>query len=156
VAQTKTKSRRTTKGAKSKTGAAKRTGRAKAQSSAQKSASSAPSPTDAAANAAAAKVAALNGTRAAGKALAAAVERAKTPLIVGGAATAGVVGGLAIHRRNSRSRLGLNGLSGIPLPVRDGRLDLDAIAAAAHRAGSLGQQLHEIGNALEHAQKGRK
>jgi hypothetical protein len=48
--------------------------------------------------AAIARQAALNGTKAAGRAVAAAGRQAKTPLIVGGAAVAGIVGGLAVRR----------------------------------------------------------
>ena len=48
----------------------------------------------------AAKLAAANGTKAAGRAIAAAGQRAKTPLIVGGAALAGVAGGLVLNRRS--------------------------------------------------------
>lgn len=60
---------------------------------------------DAAANAALAAKAALAGTRAAAQAASLTVSRAKTPLVVGGSAAAGLAGGLAvIHRRRSGKR----------------------------------------------------
>jgi hypothetical protein len=112
-----------------------------------------PSKQTPAANAAVAKTAAIAGTKAAGRAVAVAAERVKTPLIVGGAATAGVIGGLIVHRRSSRS--GRNGFSRIHLPLRDGKLDLSTIAAAAHKAGELGQQANELGTALDRVQRGK-
>jgi hypothetical protein len=97
-------------------------------------------------NAALAGRSAMAGTKAAGRAVAAVAERTKTPFIIGGAA-AGVAGGLMLQRRRSRS--GTNGLSGI---FRDGQLDLGAIAAAARKAGDVGQQLGDIGKAIERTQ----
>jgi hypothetical protein len=58
----------------------------------------------ASANAALAGRAALAGTKAAGRAVASAADRAGTPLIVGGAAAAGVIGGLAIDRARHNKR----------------------------------------------------
>lgn len=57
-------------------------------------------PVDAAANAALAGKAAVAGARAAGKAVSMVASRAKVPLIAGGSAAVGLVGGLAvIHSR---------------------------------------------------------
>jgi hypothetical protein len=85
--------------------------------------------------------------------VAAATERAKTPLIVGGAAVAGVVGGLVVKRLNNGSRSNGMRLRDIPLPIRDGKLDLDAVASAAQSVGSFGQQLGDVANALKRVQK---
>jgi hypothetical protein len=65
-----------------------------------------PEPTGPAGNAALAGVAALAGTRAAGKAISVAASRSKMPLIAGASAGAGLLGGLAvIHRlRNVQRR----------------------------------------------------
>jgi hypothetical protein len=54
----------------------------------------------AAANAVAAREAAAAGARAAGKAVSGAAAKAKMPLIAGGAALAGLAGGLAVMRRS--------------------------------------------------------
>lgn len=64
-----------------------------------------PSSVDAGANAALAGKAAVAGTLAAGKAASLAFSRARLPLIAGGSATAGLLGGLAvIHRRRGGRR----------------------------------------------------
>ena len=57
-------------------------------------------PVGAAANAVAAREAAAAGARAAGKAVSGATAKAKMPLIAGGAALAGLAGGLAVMRRS--------------------------------------------------------
>ena len=121
----------------------------KAPSAAKK----APSAAKGASEAAAARQAAVAGTKAAGRAVATATERAKTPLIVGGAAVAGVVGGLVVKRLNNGSRSSGMRLRDIPLPIRDGKLDLDAVASAAQSVGSFGQQLGDVANALKRVQK---
>jgi hypothetical protein len=105
-------------------------------------------------NAIAAKDAAAAGTKAAGKAVAAAASKAKTPLIVGGAAIAGVAGGLVAKNRVSSSKRGRR--PRFSLPTRDGKLDLDAVASAARRVGAMGEQVGEIANALERAGLSKK
>jgi hypothetical protein len=91
--------------------------------------------------------AALAGTKAAGKAVGAAVSKAKGPLLAAGVATAGVVGGLAIAGRRSRSK------SRLRLPS----LDIDRAADAAKRVGAYGQQVADIADAVQTARKsGRK
>jgi hypothetical protein len=99
-------------------------------------------------NAAAAREAAAAGTRAAGKALAGVARQAKVPLVIGGAATAGLVGGLAVRARAKRSSRRFGG--GLPLPMRDGKLDLEAIEAAAKRLSSVTNQIGEIAGAMRH------
>ena len=77
----------------------------KAKKGVQRAAKDVAAPIDAAANAVLAGKAAVAGTRAAGKAVSLAVSRARVPLIAGGSATAGLVGGLAvIHRRRNGKR----------------------------------------------------
>jgi hypothetical protein len=107
---------------------------------------------------------------AAGKAVAAAAGKLKTPILVGGAALAGVVGGTAIRNRitSTRSRgLGAR-LKNVSLPKpRKGvdldaltKLDFDKIAAAAERVGTYGRQIDEVAGAVrrasESAKKGKK
>ena len=149
-----TTSKRTAKkkgGSAKKSGAAKRTAtRSAKKPRARPQAEKLPERAEAAANAAAAGKAAVAGTKAAGRAVAVVAERGKKPLIVGGAAMAGVLAGLIALRRNGGSNhLG----SGRWIPMRDGRLDLDAIAEAAKTAGSFGQQLSDIGTAIETVQR---
>ena len=63
-------------------------------------ASKVPNPVGRGANAAAAAVHAAKGTRAAGQAIGAIAGRAKKPLIVTGAAVAGVAAGLTLSKRS--------------------------------------------------------
>ena len=98
---------------------------------------------------AAARKAAAAGTRAAGRAVVAAAKEVSPPLIVGGAALAGVVGGLAVRARETRSRS--TRLGGM-LPFRDGQLDLDAIAAGAENASSVGRQVGQLARSLKQVQ----
>ena len=145
MAQAKTsKSTRTSKGSAKRSGTAKKASPkprrkdAKRKPAAKKRSSA--KPVD---NAAAAREAAAAGTRAAGKAAAIVIERAKVPLAVGGAAVAGIAGGLAVRNRARSRRRGLG------LALRDGRLDLDSIAAAARRLGAFSNQVSEVAAAMQ-------
>ena len=104
----------------------------------------------AAANAAQAQLHALAGTRAAGKAVSAATSRARTPLIAGGAALAGLAGGLALINR-ARNGSGLGRRSS-----KDGAFDLDSIASAAKRLSSFGDQVGVIASAVQGLSEGSK
>jgi|SRR5215208_5100721 len=84
--------------------------------------------------------AALAGTRAAGRAVVLAASKAKAPLIAGGAAAAGLAGGLALTSERKRKRRGPS-------------FDLDSATAAAKRVGSYGQQIAEVAEALEQTRK---
>lgn len=79
---------------------ATKTPKAKARKASKKVAA----PVDAAGNAAMAGKAAVAGTRAAGKAVSMTVSRAKVPLIAGGSAAAGLLGGLAVIRRRKHGK----------------------------------------------------
>ena len=95
----------------------------------------------AAANAAMAGKSAAAGTRAAGKAARIAVSEAKVPLITGGAALAGLAGGLAVLRRRNDFR-------------SNGVLDLDKLISGAQRLGSFGEEVGELAAALQRATQG--
>jgi hypothetical protein len=99
-------------------------------------------------HAAAAQKAAAAGTRAAGKAVGVLAERAKVPLALGGAAVAGIAGGLAVRNR-ARSRR-----RGFGLALGDGKLDLDSLAGAAKRLGAFSNQVGEVAAAMQ--QDGQK
>jgi hypothetical protein len=72
------------------------------------------------------------GTRAAGKAAAA----AKVPLIAGGAALAGIAGGVALVRRRMSAS-------------SDGGFSLDNAISGLQRVGSYGEQLGALASALQ-------
>jgi hypothetical protein len=101
-------------------------------------------PVGAAANAALAGKAAAAGTRAAGKAVSSAVSRAKVPVIAGGAAAAGLVGGLAVIRRHQGGTR------------RNGAFDFDNIIAAAQRLGSFGEEIGRAATAIQRATESPK
>jgi hypothetical protein len=66
---------------------------------------------------------------------------AKVPLIAGGAAIAGLAGGLALlNRGRGGSR-------------KNGALDLDAIASAAQRLSQFGDQVSQIAGAMSEGSK---
>src|SRR3954447_13331565 len=78
-------------------------------------------------NAAAAKQAAAAGTRAAGLAVTGAAQRAKVPLMMGGAAAAGLAGGLVAIRARAKRR--------------QPKLDLSAVGSAAKQLSELTGQV---------------
>jgi hypothetical protein len=110
-----------------------------------------PNPADRGANAAAAAAAAAKGTKAASHAVAAVATRAKKPLIVGGAAVAGVAGGIALRHRGGAGRRRLP----FGLQMRNGNLDLSSIASGAQRVGQIGQQISELAAAADRASGGK-
>ena len=92
----------------------------------------------------------------AGKTLGAAMSKAKTPLIVGGTAVAGVAAG-AVARGRLRKRRSKNPLArlralSLPKPSLD-RLDLETVKSAADRVTAYGKQASDMASALEKTQK---
>jgi hypothetical protein len=106
--------------------------------------------------------AAANGTKAAGKAVSTAVGKLKTPLLVGGAAVAGVVGGVAVRSKTKSKRGPLSGLhmpgngKGIDLDRMRKSIDFDKVASTARRVGSYGRQVGEVATAVERASTAAK
>ena len=102
-----------------------------------------------------------------------AASKAKTPLMVGGAAiagVAGVVGGAAIRNKIQGNRAGpvrkrLNGFH-MPNMPKPGKaidvdkmrksVDLDKVASTAQRVGTYGRQVGEVAGAVERASKAAK
>jgi hypothetical protein len=100
-------------------------------------------PNGAGANAALAGKAALEGTRAAGKAVGVATSKAKVPLVAGGGLAAGLAGGLALVRRRNGHR-------------HHGAPDLGPVISAARRAGSFGEELGRVAALVEKASAASK
>jgi hypothetical protein len=111
----------------------------KPSTSQQPAQQAATAPLDATANAALAGQAALAGTRAAGRAVTLAAERAGVPLAAGGGLAAGVAGGLAVVRRRRRRRAG----------------GFD-VASAAERVGALGEEIGRVAIVIQKAADGSK
>ena len=102
-----------------------------------------------------------------------AASKAKTPLMVGGAAiagVAGVVGGAAIRNKIQSNRAGpvrkrLNGFH-MPNMPKPGKaidvdkmrksVDFDKVASTAQRVGTYGRQVGEVAGAVERASKAAK
>jgi hypothetical protein len=77
----------------------------------------------------------------AGQAVGTAAGRAKVPLLAGGAALAGIAGGVAIGARGLRRRKVL----GVPVPRRSVlKSSTKNLAEAAKEAGKLGRQMGEL------------
>ena len=72
-----------------------------------------------------------------------AVSRAKVPLIAGGAAAAGLAGGLAALNRRRGAR-------------RNGSFDLDGMITAAQRLGSFGEEIGRAATVIQRATEGSK
>jgi hypothetical protein len=86
--------------------------------------------------------------------------KAKTPLVAGGAALAGIAGGLALKSKaNSQrplNRLRSNGLSQAVKKIDLSKIDLDAITSAAHQVRSIGEQVGDLADAADKTRKKHK
>jgi hypothetical protein len=158
--KSKSRSNGTTSSSRKKTsaGSSRSGASAKGRDSASKSTSKAASTASKAAEpATAAREAATAGTVAAGKAVAAAAGKLKAPILLGGMAVAGVVGGAAIRNRiaSTRSRGFGRRLSSLDLDSLT-KLDFDKIAAAADRVGAYGRQIDEVAGAVRRASETAK
>ena len=86
--------------------------------------------------------------------------KAKTPLVAGGAALAGVAGGLAVKSRNE-SRRPIKSLRSVSLPkslknADLSKLDLNAVTDAARRISSIGEQVGDVADAADKTRKKHK
>jgi hypothetical protein len=86
--------------------------------------------------------------------------KAKGPLLAGGAALAGVAGGIALKSRD-QNRRPIKRLTSVHLPksVRNldlGKLDADKLAKAARRVQSIGEQVGDVADAAEKTRKKHK
>jgi hypothetical protein len=86
--------------------------------------------------------------------------KAKTPLVAGGAALAGIAGGVALKSRTENRRpVGKLRTRKLPESLRSidlGKVDLDAITHAAKRIRSLGEQVGDVAEAAEKTRKKHK
>jgi hypothetical protein len=100
--------------------------------------------------------AAADRTKAAGRAVAGAASKAKTPLIAGGTALVGVAAGaFAKNRLDGRSRGPLKRIgAGIGKPASKlGKLDLDTVKTTADKVSSYSRQASDIAAAVERTRK---
>jgi hypothetical protein len=86
--------------------------------------------------------------------------KAKGPLLAGGAALAGVAGGIALKSRD-QNRRPIKRLTSVQLPksVRNldfGKLDVDKVTKAARRVQSIGEQVGDVADAAEKTRKKHK
>jgi hypothetical protein len=93
----------------------------------------------------------------AGETVAEAASKAKTPLIAGGAAVAGAVGGVLVKNRINASRGPMQKLRRVSLPrpsrALTRKFDLGTVRSTAERVGSLSQQAADIAAAAEKTRK---
>lgn len=87
--------------------------------------------------------------------------KAKVPLVIGGAAVAGAVGGAVRHRTRNRPSGAAATLRKVSSSVSPGkldprRLDVDRVKSAGERLSALGQQTVDIANAVEKTRKKHK
>jgi hypothetical protein len=85
--------------------------------------------------------------------------KAKAPLLVGGAALAGIAGGLVMRERNHKSRNPLKRIGG-PSAAKAmsgvSKIDVDSLTTAAKRVGKIGQQVGDVAEAAEKTRKKNK
>jgi hypothetical protein len=87
------------------------------------------------------KGAVSGGAQEAGHVVGEAASKAKTPLLAGGAALAGLAGGVAIGARGMRQRK----VMGVPMPRRSAmKKSTKNLASAAKDVGKFGQQVGEL------------
>jgi hypothetical protein len=87
--------------------------------------------------------------------------KAKTPLIAGGAALAGIAGGVAgaialKSRTEGRRPVKSFRTRALPKSLKNadlGKIDLDAITDAAHRIRSIAEQVGDVADAAEKTRK---
>jgi hypothetical protein len=103
--------------------------------------------------------------RNAGGAVTQVVSKAKTPLLAGGAALAGIAGGLAMRSRNNKTRNPLKKMSAPSMPkgmtksikkMDLSKVDVDSLTSAAQRIGKIGQQVGDVAEAAEKTRKKNK
>jgi hypothetical protein len=78
--------------------------------------------------------------------------KAKTPLVAGGAALAGIAGGLALKSRTDSKRP-IDKFRSVQLPKSLKNVDLDQLIDAGRRVRSIGEQ---VGDVVDTAEKTRK
>jgi hypothetical protein len=86
--------------------------------------------------------------------------KAKTPLLAGGAALAGVAGGVALKSRN-QGRRPIGKLKSVSLPkslksVDLGKLDVKTLTDAARTVRSIGEQVGDVADAADKTRKKHK
>ena len=86
--------------------------------------------------------------------------KAKGPLLAGGAALAGIAGGVALKSRD-QNRRPLKRLSSVQLPkslrnVDLSKIDLDKVTDAANKVRSIGEQVGDVADAAEKTRKKHK
>jgi hypothetical protein len=83
--------------------------------------------------------------------------KAKTPLVAGGAALAGIAGGVALKNRTENRRpIGKLKTRSLPSALRNldlSKVDLDALTDAARRVRSLGEQVGDVADAADKTRK---
>ena len=149
MAQTKTSASRRRASSNSRTRSSN-TSRSRSNASRSRSANRAPSSSDGSSGAESVKETLTSGTQNAAHGVATFAKKAKTPLLTGGAALAGVAGAAVLTARSRRRRKVL----GVPLPKRNGlKVDAqkitEAITDAAKRTDRMGQRVSRVANGVQ-------
>lgn len=130
-----------------------------AKGAARSAATHAPGPAGRVGDALVARQAAIAGTKAAGRAAAAVASQGKTPLVLGGAALAGIAGRTVIKNRGRSPRSG-GRLADALRPLRGAELDLEAVASAARRLSDFSARVADMATAAQelgkHSASGRR
>jgi hypothetical protein len=150
MAQTKTSASRRRGASSSRTRSSSKSSPSRSNANRTRSANRARSSRTGASGAESIKETVKAGTQDSGKRIATLAEKAKTPLLMGGAALAGVAGATALTAHSRRRRKVL----GVPLPKRNGlKVDTqkmtEAIADVAKRADRIGQRVSRVAGGVQ-------
>jgi hypothetical protein len=84
-----------------------------------------------------------------------AASKAKTPLVAGGAALAGLAGGVALKSRTASKRT-TKRFRTVQLPKSLKNIDLDQVIEAGRRIRSIGEQVGEVADTADKTHKKHK
>jgi hypothetical protein len=82
--------------------------------------------------------------------------KAKTPLVAGGAALAGLAGGVALKNRTEAKRRPTSRFRSVQLPKSLKNIDLEQIIDAGRRVRSIGEQVGDVADTADKTRKKHK
>jgi hypothetical protein len=91
-----------------------------------------------------------------GEKVAHAASKAKTPLVAGGAALAGIAGGVALKSRTEAKKRPTKRFQSVQLPKSLKNVDLDRLIEAGRRVRSIGEQVGDVADTADKTHRKHK
>jgi hypothetical protein len=91
-----------------------------------------------------------------GEKVAHAASKAKTPLVAGGAALAGIAGGVALKSRTEAKRRPTSKFSSVQLPKSLKNVDIDQLIEAGRRVRAIGEQVGDVADTADKTHRKHK